>query len=515
MTRTLFDEMQAPVRPRWQRAALVSALVLAGVWLSWWNGLIPGRTLLSASGNDTRPKIAVLPIESASARSEDRAFAAAMHAQLIEELNSIASIVVMDGRAMNEYRGSTKTRAQVASELDATYVIDAELAAAGGRVRINAGLYDHTGNHLWSDPFEGELREVFSLQADLARAITRRIEAVLTPAEGVRLSDRAPVDARAFNAYALGRLHFEMGGPFRAVSFDSAQKLLVSAAERLTRAVQIDSTFALGWAYLARALHWRASGMVKPNLADSLYALAEQAGQRALRSDAQEAVAWAALGFVYERTWRFREAGDAYQSMLRANPNADTWGLAIHYRDIGRLEDAANAFREARIRDPNSLLLQQQYGLMLSCVNRYEEALPLVEPDVVAPLGFPARSLRARVFLKQGRYVEAVHDFEAQLRPRDLPPPYMSYAYARIGQPAKARAAVRAREAAGERSFIDDLAIGDTSALLSRLETMIATRNQGLLNLRCSEALPDLLAIPEARAILKTMDLPRNPARAP
>jgi serine/threonine-protein kinase len=476
----------------------VAIATVALAWIMWTSA--KGRSSTFAAG-DT-PVVAVRPIESLSDLPGDRAFAAAMHDQIIGELSTINSIVVLDRAGMLAYRGDTIPLPKIASELGATHIVDATVVTTGGRVRISARLYDRAGRYVWGDPFERELTDILGLQAEVARAIAKRIEAVLTPAEARRLAAASPsVDTAAFRLYAEGRNNFEAGGPLRVVPNDSASRLLQRADELLERSTQIDSSFSLAWAYLARSRHWLASISLQSQ-ADSLYVQARHAAERAIQIDPNEALGWAALGFVEFRTWKFRDAEIAYDKARRLSQNAAAWDLGYFYRALGRLDEAVDAYERARARDPGSILLRAQLGYVLACANRFDEALPLLDPAVVGVLGPGPRTERARALVRQRRYSEAVQEFEAQTKAGEPPPALMAYAYARTGNAEKAKQTVSARERAGTRNLGDDLAVDDRQALINRLLALAANRDQYLLGLRCFEFYPDLLEIPEARAII-------------
>ena len=62
-------------------------------------------------------------------------------------------------------------------------------------MRITAQLiYAPTDTHLWAESYERDLRDILSLQDDVARDIANKIKIRLTTTEQARLSGSAPVD---------------------------------------------------------------------------------------------------------------------------------------------------------------------------------------------------------------------------------------------------------------------------------------------------------------------------------
>jgi TolB-like protein len=70
------------------------------------------------------------------------------------------------------YQGARKPLPQIARELHVDAVVEGTVLRAGDQVRITAQLIDaSTDKHLWSQSYEGELRDTLALQDRVARAI--------------------------------------------------------------------------------------------------------------------------------------------------------------------------------------------------------------------------------------------------------------------------------------------------------------------------------------------------------
>jgi TolB-like protein len=76
------------------------------------------------------------------------------------------------------YRGKSVELNQVAHELGVRYVLEGSVRKRGDQVRITAQLIDAlTGNHIWADHYDGELRDVFTLQDEITRKVVAAIVA--------------------------------------------------------------------------------------------------------------------------------------------------------------------------------------------------------------------------------------------------------------------------------------------------------------------------------------------------
>ena len=110
-------------------------------------------------------------------------------------------------------------------------------------VRVTAQLIDaSTDRHLWSETYDRDLRDVVSLQADVAQSIARAIGARVTPAEDSHRASTRRVDPEAYEAYLRGRFFYQKR---TTAGFNKA-------ADYFQQAVRIDPRFAEAYAGLAK-----------------------------------------------------------------------------------------------------------------------------------------------------------------------------------------------------------------------------------------------------------------------
>jgi tetratricopeptide (TPR) repeat protein len=241
-----------------------------------------------------------------------------------------------------------------------------------------------------------------------------------------------------------------------------------------------------------------------------LFRLATDAAERAISLDPKEPGGWGALGFVrHVWAWDWKGSERAYIRARDLSPNYSESGLASLYgQALGRYDEAIAAYRRARLRRPRSLLLRYQFGAMLACAGRYDEAFQLLDPADLESSGSQLRFWKGRALLLAGRYSEAVSDLERYLQAGEDPPAWMAYAYAKARDTTKAREVVRIREERGIRSTADDVALSDDKALVRRLESMYANRDEHLARMRCYPEYKDVLKVPGAKAVLDRLKMP-------
>ena len=154
--------------------ALVLGLSILAVWLFRSRGRAP--TAIRS--------LAVLPLDNLSGDASQNYFADGMTDELITDLAQISALRVISRTSVMVYKGARKPLPQIARELNVDAVVEGTVLRAGDQVRITAQLIEaSTDKHLWSQSYEGELRDTLALQERVARAIADQIRINLTPRE--------------------------------------------------------------------------------------------------------------------------------------------------------------------------------------------------------------------------------------------------------------------------------------------------------------------------------------------
>jgi TolB-like protein/Tfp pilus assembly protein PilF len=424
---------QPSVRPRRSQAgwtALAGVAVITVVAGSHAGGArTRGGDVVAAPLGDIR-SIAVLPLANLSGDAGQDYFADGMTDALIADLGRTASVRVISRTSSMQYKQARKPLPVIARELGVEAVVEGSVVRAGERVRINAQLVHAVSDRrLWGDSYDRDVRDVLSLQAEVAGAIAREVNANLQlPARGA-----APVDPQAHEAYLRGRHFFQQ--------FDEAS--LRRALDYFEQAVARDPGHARAYAGIADARLLLALTLARDYRTPPAEAFAqvEAPAARALAIDPGLAEAHCTLAFanlVLKWDWPAAERG--FQRALQSNPSlADcheqyAWFLASQ----GRLEQALLEMTRARDLDPLSLPANTGIGGILmyerqtdAAVAQNRRALELKPDFVVAHYGL------GRIYLQAGRTQEAIASLRTALslsaeRPEILAD--LAHAYAQAGR---------------------------------------------------------------------------------
>ena len=188
----------APRRQMWpaRRIIVAGALVLILPILAIW--LFRSRERASTGIRS----LAVLPLENLSGDAAQNYFADGMTDELITDLAQISALRVISRTSVMTYKGARKPLPQIARELNVDAVVEGTVLRSGDQVRITAQLIEaSTDKHLWSQSYEGELRDTLALQSRMARAIADQIRINLTPQEQAALKNVKVVNPEAYESY--------------------------------------------------------------------------------------------------------------------------------------------------------------------------------------------------------------------------------------------------------------------------------------------------------------------------
>jgi tetratricopeptide (TPR) repeat protein len=271
-----------------------------------------------------------------------------------EILNVLAKVKEMRVSARTStfaLRNRELTARQWGDTLGVGYLVEGSVRKAGDMVRITAQLIDTSdGSHLWSDNFDRPLANVFQIQSEIAEKIADALTVPLGLEEGQSLTTPT-ADLEAYDLYLAGRQQMRRRGSGVA-----------EAVTLFEAAIARDSAWAPAWAGLAesRALvvYYDEVANDSASWAEHLGA-AEQAANRALALDPDNASALVALGNVYRDRWEWEEAEVTYLRALAADPdNVEAHqGYAEFLGYVGRNFEATDAARRALAMDRTPIRL--------------------------------------------------------------------------------------------------------------------------------------------------------------
>jgi len=285
-------------------------------------------------------------------------------------------------------------------------VLEGSVQRLGDRLRVNTQLISvDDGFQLWSERFERDVTDLFQIEDEIAASVARVLKAILHEHELRALTKVPTRSIGAFEFYTRGREFL----------FQVRAKSLTYAREMFTKALELDSSFALAHAGLAEADALK--GMYYPASPMQLEA-AERASLRALELDPELAEAHSARGMVLLSAGRLAEAEEAFLRASELDPQLfdARYFLGRACYQGGRFAEAAELFRKAsELREdyPAAFFAAQAMealGRDGEARAAYGEALATAERHMdLNPDDPRAATMRAVSLARLGRRDEAVY----------------------------------------------------------------------------------------------------------
>jgi len=351
--------------------------------------------------------LAVLPLENLSGDTSQEYFADGMTDELIATLGQISALRVISRTSVMPYKRARKPLSQIARELNVDAVIEGTVLRFGGQVRITAQLIEARGDtHVWSETYDGDLRDTLTLQNNVARAIAEHIRVNLNPQEQATLKQAKVVDPQAYEAYLKGRYFWNKR------TGDDLQK----AVEYFSLAIERDPNYAQAYSGLADTYallgDWE-YGVLAPREA---LPQAKAAAVKALQLDNTLAEAHTSLAFCLDVfDWDLASADGEFRRAIELNPGYATahhW-YAWHLSLLGRNNDAIAEMKKAQNLDPVSLIINADLAELLLIAHFTDESIERSRKTIEMDANFPlAHNQLAVAYLQRNRIDEAISELQ-------------------------------------------------------------------------------------------------------
>ena len=390
--------------------------------------------------------IAVLPFVNMSNDPQQEYFSDGMTDEIINHLYKIGDLRVISRTTTMTYKGSKKTSKEIASELGVANLLGGSVLRDGDRIRIIVQLTDgKTDQNLWAETYPRELKDVFTIQSDIAREVAIALQIKIDPTVKKRIEFRPTANTEAYNLYLKA---INTGGIYRR-------------KDLLEQAIALDSNFAD--AYSELAVWWlHAGGHGGTVSSEEVLKNAPPLLQKALRLNPDLAMAHrntALFNLWYK--WDFSAVEKGYQKVIELNPsNTETFaGFTDFLLATGRFEEALKVTKNALINNRNSDLLWGDLAVTYYFNNDPKKAIETIETALSL---FPENgyiilnSIRAKVFMN--KYEEAIDTYEKYFAAlKDVAPIFLAYtaiAYFKTSQKSKGEDLLARLKARSQQSSV-------------------------------------------------------------
>jgi TolB-like protein/Tfp pilus assembly protein PilF len=455
--------------------------------------------------------IAVMPFVNESGNADIEYLSDGMTETLISSLTQLPNLKVKGRSSVFRYKGKDTDTKTLGKELGVEAVLYGRVIQRGEQLTLSLELLDAaTENAIWSGRYDRKQSDVVSLQSEIARDVSNKLQSRLSGAEVAKVQKTYTADPDAYQLYLRGRFQWNR----------RTGESLKQAAAFFEQAIAKDPNYALAYAALAETYGLFLQYDVA--IAKDCLPQARAAALKALELDNSLAAARTALAeyyvyFEYDRVAAERECRRA----IELDPNYATahhWLGGDVFLTAKRFEEAFAALERAEKLDPLSPIIATNRGDAFLYARRFDEAIAQYKRVVAfAPsFGFVHYGL-GFAYWEQGKKEEAIAEAHkyVELSGASLGKGQLGYFLAKSGKREEARKLLDELLRRPPEQVISVypvamiyLGLGERDKVLELLEKDVESKGPVTNYYAVNFELDELRSEPRFKALLKRMNLP-------
>jgi eukaryotic-like serine/threonine-protein kinase len=370
------------------------------------------ETPVTSLGDQERKSIAILPFKNVSNDPQSSFYEFSLADAVITELARLRSLVVRPSSEIVKYQGIQFDPRQAGREMSVSAVLSAGFLRAGDRMRVTAQLIDvESGELIWSDRIDADASDIINVQDTITQEICEGLRLELTSDEKDQLERAKTANAEAYESYLRGR---DALGRF--IYHTIARKDIDEAIAHFERAAYLDPSFALAHSALGKAYSNR---VIKGTGEPGDYDAAMEAFDKALAIDPDLLEARRHTVLIYLSRGEKQRAREMAEQLAREAPNDPGVHFArgVVARLDGNYEKALRSFeRMARLNPAERVVASYNRARIFLYQGRYDEALAELDQGAVLEPDHPLiNAFRAQVLFYRGEHVKAAEILEQVL----------------------------------------------------------------------------------------------------
>src|SRR5438477_1782640 len=263
--------------------------------------------------------IAVLPFVNMSGNKDDEYLGDGMTEELINVLAKVPGLRVPGRTSCFAFKGRNEEGIfhQIGEQLHVGTVLEGSVRKAGDKLRVTAQLVKVAdGYHLWSEDYDGDVKDIFTFQSNVAKRVVDALQIQLGTDETRALTKKPTENPEAYRLYLLGRNEF---GKYSEAGWTSSIRYY-------EQALKLDPNYALAYCGLADTYAYM-GGVVMPS--KEAVVKEKEFAQKALELDPELPEAHLSLACALGGAFDWRNAQIEFDRAIELNPNL-AWAYEIY-----------------------------------------------------------------------------------------------------------------------------------------------------------------------------------------
>jgi adenylate cyclase len=470
-------------------------------------------------GNPQRPQnirgaapaksVAVLPFVNMSADKNDEYLSDGMTEELINALAKVPGLRVPGRSSSFAFKGKNEDDIfrKVGEQLHVNAVLEGSVRKAGDKLRITAQLINVAdGYHLWSEDYDGDVRDIFTFQSNVAQRVVEALQIKLGVEAARALAKKPTENPEAHRLYLLGRYEF---GKYSEAGWTSSIRYY-------EQALKLDPNYALAYCGLADTYAYM-GGVVMPS--KEAVVKEKEFAQKALELDPELPEAHLSLACALGGAFDWRNAQIEFDRAIELNPNL-AWAYEIYawfLGGVGRLDEAIAKDKKAIELDPLNSFFQSALAYFLYHARRYDDAIVQIKKTLeLDPASTLGRHFLGCCLLWKGDTAGAIAEFQRSkiVVTGAWYQGLLGYAYAISGDRPKAEQMLRELEEMATRQYVNTtafatiyLGLGEKEKALDWLDKSYQDQESACWYLKVDPIYDSVREEPRFQALMKKVSL--------
>jgi class 3 adenylate cyclase/TolB-like protein/Flp pilus assembly protein TadD len=396
-----------------QKSSLKTIAAIAGIMallaLGYWAFDHFSKHEPTSPGSSGQKSIAVLPFKLIGDDKEGRYFADGVADELNNHLTGIENLKVRSRTSVEKYHGTLKTIPEIGTELNVDYILEGSAQKYKDDIRIIVQLINaKTDEHIWKNEYDRKYEDIFKVQSEIAKNIAAQLHLTLTGSKKAQMEKIPTGNKDAWDLFLKGKQYMIDWWKFREISD------LDIATEFFRRSVKLDTSFAVGYNWLARSLwnkSWTNTVDSKQLLEEAYqytlhsltldpedpfnyqlmaywsarkgdYSTAMKEIEKAISLAPENQMLWATKGELLFEQEKYFEALTAFKEAVQKEPTEFYANLlstigGVYFWHIG-LYDVSDVYLKKSLEiDPDNLWTLESIGFLQLMTGKYDELLKI------------------------------------------------------------------------------------------------------------------------------------------
>jgi eukaryotic-like serine/threonine-protein kinase len=347
--------------------------------------------------------LAILPFTNTSGEASADYLSDGITESLINQLSRSQNFKVMSRNSVFQFKNKQVDAREVAEKLNVKAVLTGRVTQNNDGLLINIELIDARDNsQIWGERYSRSMSDLVVVEQEIAGQVSQRLQLGLSHDDKRRLVKPNTENPDAYQLYLRGRYHWNKRTP----------ESMNRGIEYFKQALEKDPQYALAYAGLADC--YALLGEYGKMPVRESAPLAKSAAEKAVALDNSLAEAHTSLAAVLEYEWNWAEAEKQYRLAIEMNSNYATahhW-YGVYLSSLGRFDEALPELKKALELDPLSLIINTGLGRMYCGARRYDEAIDQLKTTLeIEPNFAEAHFQLALAYEGKGKYEKAANEF--------------------------------------------------------------------------------------------------------